>query len=246
MSAATRLEGRIVLVTGGAVRLGAAISRAVAAAGAAVAIHCHTHGKEAEVLADELRADGAAVHIAQADLRRADEVARLFDRVETAMGRVSGLVNNAGIIAGTPLDDFDASAATGLFELNAMAPLLTTAQMARRAAPGDAAIVNIVDSAVDRAWAGHAAYIASKAALEAATRVAARELAPRIRVNGVSPGTVALRPDETERVRALEAGIPLGRVGTPEDVADAVVFLLAAPYITGAILPVDGGRRLAR
>ncbi|MBN1946489.1 MAG: SDR family oxidoreductase [Bradymonadales bacterium] len=239
----SQLSGRTVLVTGGAVRVGAAISRTVALAGARVAIHCHHHLQPAQQMAEELSACGATAAVFQADLLAASSVGALFDRIEEELGPLDGLVNNAGLISETPLVSYDPEEARRLFALNVQVPLLTMAELARRK-PAMAAIVNVVDSSAERAWLGHAAYCASKSALLAATRVAARELAPAIRVNAVNPGTVMLREEELPRVAALLNTIPLQRFGDPKDVAEAVLFLLAASYVTGAVLAVDGGRNL--
>lgn len=250
------LDGQVALVTGGAVRVGRAISVALAEHGAAVAIHCHSHRAEAESLATELRAGGAAVCVVQGDLSEPAVSRRIFDEVAGLLGEVGILVNNAGLIDETPLASFDPALAQRLVHVNALAPLYTMAELARRAAaaaqdeggpassPGGRQVVNVVDTSVERPWPKHAAYCASKAALLAASEVAAKELAPAIRVNVVNPGTVELRPEEVPREHKLRAHIPLDRIGRPEDIAHAVLYLLEAPYVTGAVLAVDGGARL--
>lgn len=237
------LEGCVALVTGGAVRVGAAICREVASAGASVAIHCHSHRDEADALAVLLEAKGCATLVVQADLSQADQVTRAFDEIEGSLGKVDCLVNSAGVIADVALENLGPGDVLPMFAVNAFAPIYTMSEMARRRT-ASGAIVNIVDSGVERAWARHVPYCASKAALLTASMVAARELAPRIRVNVVNPGTVALRDEEHAVVGRILERIPLDRIGTPEDIAKAVVFLLSSAYITGAILPVDGGSRL--
>jgi pteridine reductase len=232
-----------ILVTGGALRVGAAITRAVAESGAALAIHCHSHRREAEALARELQSTAADVVVVQADLMNPETIPTLFDTVEERLGPITGLVNSAGIYGRTALVSLDTDLALKMFRLNSLAPLATMAELARRE-PASASIVNVIDSMVDGAWRHHSAYIASKAALLAATRVAARELAPSIRVNAVSPGAVALNDDD-EAVRAsIVRQIPLGRIGTPDEVAQVVLFLLKQSYVTGTVVKVDGGRAL--
>jgi pteridine reductase len=240
---AEALRGRTVIVTGGAVRVGAAISRAVAAAGARLAIHCHSHLERGRRLAEELGQRAEAVVAVQRDLREPDAARQLFDEVAAALGEPSVLVNNAAILAATPLRDYDAATASRLLEVNLAAPLRLMAEMARRS-PAEGVIVNIVDAAAQRPWSEHGAYVAAKAGLLQASRVAARELAPSIRVNVVNPGTVILRDEEKAHLDRLLQGIPLGRIGQGEDVAQAVVYLIGAPYTTGAVLNVDGGAGL--
>jgi pteridine reductase len=237
------LTGQTALVTGGAVRVGAAISRAVSAAGAKLAIHCHNHRDEAQRLAEELSTPEAPARVFQADLVEDGAVRCLFDAVEAELGPVSLVVNNAGLIAVSPFNEFDAHLARTLFELNALVPMRMMAELARRE-PAQAVVINIVDSAVDTAWVEHAAYLSSKSALLSASRVAALELAPRIRVNVVNPGTVVLRPDELPRVDELIDRVPLGRIGSPDEIGRAVVFLATTTYANGVVLDIDGGTRL--
>jgi pteridine reductase len=237
------LKGETVLVTGGGVRVGEAITRAVFNAGAKVAIHCFHHQEEAEFLADELDTERQRICVVHGDLMRPQSVPSIFDQVETHLGPITALVNNAGRLHVTPLHKLDIHEVEALFALNAKAPLYTMSEMAKRA-PQKGGIVNIVDTNVDRAWVDHVAYCASKASLLAATRVAARELAPRIRVNALSPGTVALRPDERGDEARLLRRIPLNVIGNTLDIGAAAVFLLSSDYITGAHLRVDGGSGL--
>ena len=248
----TGLTGQVVLVTGGAGGIGAAISRAFAAEGAHVVIHHlatrptapdgvtweHTLPDGAEALAAEL--GGTAV---SADLAEPDAAARLFD----AAGQVDVLVNNAAHCE-TP-DSIDTLTAAGLerhYRVNAVAPALLTAELARRAAGREACVVNISTDAA-RAFPGQLGYGTSKAALEAFTRAAALDLGPAgVRVNAVAPGPVQtgwMTDDLVEQVRRI---VPLGRPGDPTDIADAVVFLASrqARWITGQVLQVAGGHAL--
>jgi pteridine reductase len=222
-------------VTGAGVRVGNAIARDLARAGWRVAAHYRTHvprGFDAALCADLAQPDGPAALAAA--FRGA------FDRLDL-------LVNNASAFDAIPLEETDAAAFDSQMDVNARAPLLLSRALAPLLSRAQGSIVNVADVGGGLvAWRGYAAYAASKAALARLTECLALELAPRVRVNAVAPGTV-LWPDGTSAAarRALTARIPLGRAGEPADVASAVRFLADAPFVTGAILPVDGGRHLS-
>jgi pteridine reductase len=237
-----------VLVTGAARRLGRAIALRLARTGRAVAVHYLGSRAEAEATAAEaLEAGASAAEVFRADLSRASAPAKLVAAVERCFGPVDVLVNNASIFRPARAG---AAAARDIDEhlaLHARAPYLLSLAcapgMRRR---GRGSVVNLGDIHALAPLGGHASYVASKAALHALTRALARDLAPQIRVNAVAPGAILL-PDGTPpaRRRALERRIPLGRLGTPEEIAEAVAFLVdGASFVTGHILPVDGGRLL--
>jgi 3-oxoacyl-[acyl-carrier protein] reductase len=248
----TGLDDRVVLVTGGAGGIGAAISRAFAEEGARVVIHYlaeqpaapdgvsweHTLPDGAAALAAEL--GGTAV---SADLAEPDAAARLFD----AIGHVDVLVNNAAHCE-TPdsIDAFTPASLERHYRVNAIAPALLTAELARRAGDPPPCVVNISTDAA-RAFPGQVGYGTSKAALEAFTRAAALDLGPAgIRVNAVAPGPVQTGWMTDELVEQVRQAVPLGRPGDPADIADAVVFLAShqARWITGQVLQVAGGHAL--
>ncbi len=237
------LKGKTAIVTGGNVRVGASICRELAKAGANVAIHYRSHPEEAEALREELEGLDVKAGVFQCDLADPHAAEALFVDVEESMGSVSILVNNAGAIASTPIDRLAPVNLEPLFRINTFAAMYTMSALARRS-PVDGAVVNIVDTSVERAWKGHAAYCGSKAALLSISLVAAHELAPTIRVNVVNPGTVALREEELAVVDGITERIPLNRIGEPKDIASAVVYLVVSPYVSGAVLAVDGGSRL--
>ena len=224
--------------------MGRAISERLAGAGYDLVLHYHSSEDEARTTARELRDLGARVETVRADLTVPEQIPRPFEAADSAFGGLDLLVNSAAVFPRsdpleTTVEDWDA-----VFALNARAAYFCSQEAARRMEAG--AIVNIVDTGADQAWPGYVPYVASKAALASVTRGLAAALAPRIRVNAVAPGPVLLPEDadgpaERETVQRLTA---LGRVGSPADVADAVLYLAEADYVTGEILRVDGGQHL--
>jgi len=242
------MEGRTALITGGARRLGAAIARRLHAAGASVLIHYRDSEAEAVKLEAELnglRPRSAAK--VKAELLAPIAPRALVSAALESFGRLDLLVNNASSFFPVALGDIEPSHWEELVGSNLKAPLFIAQQAAPELAKHEGAIVNVVDIHAERPLKGYPVYSIAKAGLAALTRALALELAPRVRVNGVSPGAIAW-PDDgqfdpVERSRIL-ATTPLGRVGSPEDVAQAVHFLACAPYVTGQIIAVDGGRSI--
>lgn len=237
----------VVLVTGGARRVGAELVRCLHAAGAQVAVHYRHSRGEAEALVatlEQLR-PGSALAL-QADLLDCTALPRLVEAVVAHFGRLDGLVNNASSFFPTALGDIDEAAWGDLIGSNLKAPLFLAQAAAPHLTASGGAIVNIVDIHAERPLKGYPLYCAAKAGLLGLTRALALELAPRVRVNGVAPGAIEwpddgqFPPQERERIVAHTL---LGRVGSPSDIARTVRFLLLdAPYVTGQILAVDGGR----
>jgi pteridine reductase len=228
-------RGRVALVTGAGVRVGNAIARALARDGWTVAAHYHAH-----------RPRGFAAAL-PADLAAPDGPAALAAAFRARFSRLDLLVCSAAAFEASPLAEIDAAAFDAQMALNARAPLLLAKALLVPLRRAGGSIVNVADVGGGLVpWRGFTAYAASKAALVRLTECLALELAPRVRVNAVAPGTV-LWPDSypAARRRALTARIPLRRAGTPEDVAGAVAFLASAPYVTGAVIPIDGGRHLS-
>ncbi len=240
----------VVLITGAARRIGAAITRAVHASGARVIVHCHRSRTEADAIADELnraRADSCAV--VQADLLELDGLGRLADHAQSRFGRLDALVNNASSFYATPFGAIGPREWDDLVGTNLRAPLFLAQALAPALRTARGAVVNLVDIHAERPLRDFAVYSLAKAGLAGLTRALAVELAPEVRVNGVAPGAI-LWPDHGphfdpgERSR-ITAQTPLGRTGNPEDIASAVKYLLFdAPFVTGQILAVDGGRAL--
>jgi pteridine reductase len=242
------LDGSCVLVTGAARRLGAAIARRLHAAGARLVIHHRRSAAEAAALVAELNAvrpDSAVT--AACDLLDLDALPALVDAAVSRYGRLDVLVNNASSFYPTPLGTITATQWDDLLGSNLRAPLFLSqaAAPALRAARG--LIINMVDIHGERPLRKHTVYSVAKAGLAMLTRSLARELGPEVRVNGIAPGPV-LWP-EAGLPESLKAEIvdmtALKRMGTPEDVARAALYLAAgAPYVTGQIIVVDGGRSL--
>ena len=239
-----RLNGQVVLVTGGAQRIGAEIVRALAAAGAQVAIHCHRSLGQATALAEELQAAGGAAFVVQADLREDAQRVALISEVVARAGRLDGLVNNAALFEKRNLAELQPEALTRMLQLNTEAPLMLIRWALPHLRAASGAVINIIDNASgSRPWAEYSHYCASKAALQAITQSLAVELAPAVRVNAVGPGAILFQDWESAKRReAVLARVPMGRLGEAREVADTVVFLIAGPrYITGQIIHVDGG-----
>ncbi len=241
----------VALVTGAAIRVGAAIASALADAGYRVWHHHHRSTDAARALhAERVAADAEALPPLAADLldpasRRAMMDA-VLDEAGPAEGRLDLLVNNAASFEHGPFVERDDDDLRRVLELNLVAPL----SLCRAAAPTlrqcSGSIVNILDVAAVHPWPEYLDHCTAKAGLLAATRGLAVELAP-VRVNGVAPGTVAWPEGLTDpgRRQAIVDAIPSGRIGTPRDVADAVLFFARGDHVTGQILAVDGGRLAA-
>jgi len=244
------MQGKVILVTGGAKRVGAAICRRLHAAGANIAVHYRSSAEEALALQAELNAHCAnSVLCVQADLLDLQDLPRMIHETVQYFGRLDGLVNNASSFYATALAEVDETHWTDLMGTNLKAPLFLAqaAESVLRKANG--AIVNIVDIHAERPMQGHLVYSVAKAGLVALTKALAQELAPQVRVNAVAPGVIIWPEqgdwdDEARRKQIVEHTL-LKREGEPDDIAKAVQFLLSdAPYITGQVIAVDGGRSI--
>ena len=242
------MERPAVLVTGSARRLGAAIARGLHAAGFDVALHCHASRAEADALAADLEAlrAGSTV-VLQADLAAFDRLPELVAQTVGRFGRLDALVNNASAFFPTPIGQATPDQWDALFNANARAPFFLAQAAAPHLRASRGAIVNLADIHAERPLREHTLYGMSKAALVHMTRALALELAPEVRVNAIAPGAI-LWPDAGKADAAKQAMLdrtPLQRIGTPEEVADAVLWLLRdATYVTGQVVRLDGGRML--
>jgi NAD(P)-dependent dehydrogenase (short-subunit alcohol dehydrogenase family) len=241
------LNGKAALVTGGAVRVGKAIALALAEAGADVVINYHSSADAAIQTATEIEVLGRRALAIKADVSKGSQVQTLVDAAVARLGRLDVLVNSASLWRRTPWAELDEAVWDQLVDIALKGPFLC----ARAAAPhlmahGDGAIINIVDLSAIIPFRNYLPHSAAKAGLVNLTYSLAMELAPAVRVNAIAPGPVLPPPEYTEQqVQAAARRTLIGRWGTAEDVAQAAIFLAQAPYITGVMLPVDGGQRLA-
>jgi pteridine reductase len=244
------VQGKVVLITGGAKRVGAAICRRLHGAGANLMLHYRASAGEARLLQAELnhqRKDSVA--LIQADLLDLGKVPSLIDQTVQSFGRLDALINNAASFYPTPIGEITLEDWENLIGADLRAPLFISQAAAPALKKTLGAIVNITDIHAERPLKNYILYSIAKAGLVGLTRSLARELAPEIRVNAVAPGPI-LWPDddafdELSRQRII-SHTPLKREGTPEDIAKAVHFLLTeATYVTGETINVDGGRHVA-
>ena len=239
------LTGRVALVTGAGRRVGRAIALALGARGMHVVVHYNGSRAGADETARLLQEAGGVATVEQADLTQVESAHRLVDRALAWRGTLAALVNSAAIMLRTPVGATTVEEWDTMFALNVRAPYFLSQRAASALAASEGAIVNIADLGAFESWPAYVPHGMTKAAVVQMTRAMARALAPGVRVNAVAPGVVLLpegwSEDEAEHLRSTT---PLQRLGSPEDVAQAVVFLLEARYVTGEVLRVDGGRHI--
>ncbi len=237
------IEGKSVLITGAARRMGRAIACALAAEGAHVVVHFHRSQEAAEALAAELRQGPGDAWTIQADLADSEQTLRMLQKAISETGGLDFLINNASIFPENSLSETDWPAIEENMRVNSYAPLLLCRAFAERGRPG--AVVNLLDTMVADYDRKHEPYHLSKRMLHTLTRISAVEYAPLVRVNAVAPGLV-LPPagKDLAYLESLAHTNPLQRHGGAEDVAEAVVFLLKADFVTGQTIYVDGGRNI--
>lgn len=242
----------VACVTGGAKRIGNAIVQALHGAGFNVIIHYYTSQDEATMLADSLNhiCPNSACCVA-GDLQDVNYIEPLAHAIMASFGRLDVLVHNASRFYPTPFGTITTSDWQNLIHSNAQAPLFLSQALAAHLAKQQGCIISLLDiHANARPFVGYSVYNMAKAAHQMLVQSLALELAPQIRVNGVAPGVNILPSADSEQALASAVlaticdGIPLQRIGTPEDIAQAVLFLTQASYITGHVIAVDGGRSL--
>jgi 3-oxoacyl-[acyl-carrier protein] reductase len=248
----SKLAGKVAVVTGASKGIGAAIARHLAAEGAAVVVNYASSKQGAERVVADIQAKGGKAVAVGADVAKPGEIRRLFAAAREAFGRLDVLVNNAGIYDLAPLEQVTPEHFHKQFDLNVLGLLLATQEAVRHFGPEGGSVINISSVVATAAPAGTAVYSATKAAVDAVTRALAKELGPRrVRVNAINPGMV-----ETEGLhgaglsrgdfrKQIEAQTPLGRIGQPDDIGPAAVFLASADsgWITGETLHIAGGFR---
>jgi 3-oxoacyl-[acyl-carrier protein] reductase len=249
---AHKLSGKVAVVTGASKGIGASIAKHLAAEGAAVVVNYASSRAGADKVVAEITAKGGKAAAIQADVAKKAEIDRLFAESKKAFGALDILVNNAGIYEFVPLEGVTEEHFHRQFNLNVLGLILTTQEAVKQFGPAGGSIVNISSVASSSAPPTGSVYSATKAAVDAVTKSLAKELGPRkIRVNAINPGMV-----ETEGVHSagiadsdfrkqVEATTPLGRIGQPQDIAAAAVFLASADsaWITGETLVIAGGYR---
>lgn len=240
----TTFQGKTALVTGGAVRIGRAICEALAAAGCNIVVQYRRSVKEADRLAEALaRRRGVRALTIQSDLMTERSCVELIDDAWTQAGALDILINNAAVFHKDPLAACTADKVQADFQLNLFAPIYLVREFAARARTGQ--VINLLDRRIASHETGCVPYLLSKQSLAEFTRLAALELAPRIRVNGVAPGAVLPPPGKgADYLRDHAGRVPLERRVTPADIAEAVLVLLKLDAVTGQVLYVDGGQHL--
>lgn len=235
-----KLEGKAVLITGAARRIGRAFAVALAAEGCRLAIHCNASIAQAKALAGNLCRRGIKVCIIQRDLLQAQSGEDIIREAQKALGRLDVLVNNAAVFGRGKTSESSAESIRRMIEINLMAPIMLTSAFARIAKKGK--IINILDRRIMGVEQGMAAYLLSKKALADFTEISARDLAPHITVNGIAPGPALIPAKSSQREKAGK--IPLGKRPSLAALASTLVFLLQNDSITGEIIFVDGGQHL--
>ena len=248
----TMFEGKVAVVTGASKGIGAAIAKHLAQEGASVVVNYASSKEGAERVVAEITGKGGKAVAVQANVANQADIQRLFAQTRAAFGRLDVLVNNAGIYAFVPLEEVTAEHFHKQFDLNVLGLILTIQEAVKHFGADGGSIVNISSVVSTSAPPNASVYSATKGAVDAVTRSLAKELGPRkIRVNAINPGMVetegfrAAGIAESDMRRQVEASTPLGRIGQPQDIAPAVVYLASADsaWVTGETLTISGGLR---
>ena len=247
-----KLEGKVAIVTGASKGIGASIAKHLAESGAAVVVNYASSKEGADRVVAEIKGKGGRAAAVQADMAKADDVERLFSDAKTAFGRLDIVVNNAGVYEFMPLEQITEPHFHRQFDVNVLGLILAAKEAVKHFGAEGGSIVNISSVASTAAPPNASVYSATKAAVDAVTRSLSQELGPRrIRVNAINPGPVETEGfktaglEESDFRKQVEAQTPLGRIGQPQDIAPAAVFLASedAAFITGETLHISGGMR---
>ncbi|MEX2109440.1 MAG: SDR family oxidoreductase [Gemmatimonadaceae bacterium] len=239
------VDGRVALVTGAGTRVGRVIALKLGKAGMRVAVHYARSEKGAREVTDEIIAAGGDARTLPGDLTDPATAPRLVEHTAKVFGGFDVLVNSAAVMLRTPVGEVLVEDWDAMFALNLRAPFFLCQTAARVMAERGGVIVNIADLAAFETWKSYIPHSITKAGIVQMTRGLAHALAPKIRVNAVAPGAVLLPEGWTqEQANKLISTTPLGRIGTPEDVAEAVMYLICADFVTGETIVVDGGRHV--
>jgi 3-oxoacyl-[acyl-carrier protein] reductase len=249
---AQRLRGKVAVVTGASKGIGAAIAKHVADEGAAVVVNYASSKQGADKVVADITGQGGRALAIGADVSKQADIQRLFAQTKEAFGRLDVLVNNAGVYEFLPLEQITAAHFHKQFDLNVLGLILATQEAVKHMGKGGGSIINLSSVVSTLAPATGSVYSATKASVDAITRSLAKELGPRkIRVNSINPGMVeteglhAVGFAESDFRKQIEASTPLGRIGKPQDIAPAAVFLASddSAWITGETLYIAGGYR---
>ncbi len=233
------------LVTGGAKRIGREISLALANQGWRIALHYNTSGPDAEALAGEIQNQGGECELFQADLNDTKAALGLVTECFERCPDCTVLIHNASIFERMPLLETDEALFDRHFNINFKTPFFMTRDFARNCKQGN--VINLLDTKITQKFSNYFVYTLTKKALYEFTRMAAKELAPAIRVNGVCPGLILPPPgDDESYIERMQTRVPLKTRGNPGDIASAVIFLLENPFITGDCIFIDGGEHLLK
>jgi 3-oxoacyl-[acyl-carrier protein] reductase len=249
-----RLEGKVAIVTGASKGIGASIAKHLAAEGASVVVNYASSKQGADRVVSEITGKGGRATAVQADVSKHADIKRLFAETKKAFGRLDVLVNNAGIYEFAPLEEVTPEHFHRQFDLNVLGLILTTQEAVKHFGPAGGSVINISSVVATSAPANASVYSATKGAVDAVTRSLAKELGPRhLRVNSINPGMVetegttssGITATESDFRKRLEAQTPLGRIGQPQDIGPAAVFLASdeSGWITGETLYIAGGYR---
>ena len=233
------------LITGGAARIGAQIAKTLHNNDFNIIIHCNQSKDKAQLLCDELNLlKEKSAKVVVGNLNNIDSINTIIESIES----IDLLVNNASVFYPLSVDESDSENWDNILDVNLKAPFFLSKGLSQKLNSSEGSIINIIDIHADRPLKKHAVYNISKAGLKMLTLTLAKELAPSIRVNGVSPGSI-LWPQEGAEISESDKSIMLERIalkrqGSPQDIADTVLFLANSNYLTGQIINVDGGRTL--
>jgi NAD(P)-dependent dehydrogenase (short-subunit alcohol dehydrogenase family) len=238
-------RGRVALITGAARRIGAAIARDLASRGWSVAVHHHRSGADAQALVGAIEADGGCARTFSANLQSEGETSALVGRVADALGPLHCLINNASVFERDEALSVTRDSWDRHMHVNLRAPFLLTQAFARQVPNPGGCVINLLDQRIWNLTPHFTSYTVSKAALWTLTQTLAMALAPKVRVNAIGPGPTlpSVRQSEEQFVRQWSS-LPLARPTSPQEIAEAVRFLLDAPGVTGQMIAVDGGQHL--
>lgn len=241
-----QLDGQAALVTGAGRRIGRGVALRLAAEGARMIVHYRNSQAGAEAVAAEIVRGGGEAVCLQADLTRIAEIDRLFEQIGQKFGRLDILVNNAAIFSPTPVGQTPETQWDAVLDTNLKAQFFAAQRAAALLAKGGRGrIINFASLGGLQAWPKYTAYSVSKAGVIMLTRCLARALAPAITVNAIAPGTISFPEDAPEVAERALRRSPLRRTGSAEDIADAVMYLVGAGFVTGQVIVVDGGASIA-